>query len=80
VNLGIVGQVGRAVLPTDGLWRRDHGLEPPIVIAAASGRPLAEANPFFAASLPGAAFLAWAVAWVVLVMLVAAVSLRRREL
>jgi ABC-type transport system involved in multi-copper enzyme maturation permease subunit len=81
VDLGIVGQVGRAVLPTDGLWRGViYGLEPPIVIAAASGRPLAEANPFFAASPPGAAFLAWAVAWVVLVMLVAAVSLRRREL
>jgi len=51
-----------------------------VVIAAASGQPLAEANPFFAATPPSPAFLAWAVAWVVLVMLVAAFSLRRREL
>jgi ABC-type transport system involved in multi-copper enzyme maturation permease subunit len=81
VNLEIVGQVGRALLPTDGLWRGVvYGLEPGIVIAAANGNPLAEANPFFAASPPTAGFLAWAVAWVVIVMLIAAFSLRRREL
>jgi hypothetical protein len=81
VNLEIVGQVGRALLPTDGLWRGViYGLEPGVVIAAASGQPLAEANPFFAATPPGPGLLAWAVAWVVLVMLAAAVSLRRREL
>ena len=81
VNLEIVGQVGRALLPTDGLWRGViYGLEPGIVIAAANGNPLAEANPFFAASPPTASFLAWAVAWVVIVTLVAAFSLRRREL
>jgi ABC-type transport system involved in multi-copper enzyme maturation permease subunit len=81
VNLDVVGQVGRAVLPTDGLWRGViYGLEPAIVIAAARGQPLAEANPFFAAEPPSPAFLAWAVTWVVLAMLLAAVSLRRREL
>jgi ABC-type transport system involved in multi-copper enzyme maturation permease subunit len=81
VNLEIVGQVGRALLPTDGLWRGViYGLEPGIVIAAASGNPLAEANPFFAATPPTPGFLAWAVAWVVIVTLVAAFSLRRREL
>ena len=81
VNLDVVGQVSRAILPTDGLWRGViYGLEPGIVIAAASGQPLAEANPFFAATPPSPAFLAWAVAWVVLVMVVAGFSLRRREL
>ncbi len=81
VNLEIVGQVGRALLPTDGLWRGViYGLEPGIVIAAASTNPLAEANPFFASSPPTLAFLAWAVAWVVIVILIAAFSLRRREL
>jgi ABC-type transport system involved in multi-copper enzyme maturation permease subunit len=80
VNLDIVGQVGRVLLPTDGLWRGViYGLEPGIVIAAASGQPLAEANPFFAATPPSPGFLAWAVVWVGLVMLLAAVSLRRRE-
>jgi len=81
VNLEIVGQVGRTVLPPDGLWRGViYGLEPGIVIAASNGNPLAEANPFFAASPPTLGFLAWAVAWVILVTLVAAFSLRRREL
>jgi ABC-type transport system involved in multi-copper enzyme maturation permease subunit len=81
VNLEIVGQVGRALLPTDGLWRGViYGLEPGIVIAAASANPLAEANPFFASSPPTLGFLAWAVAWVVIVILIAAFSLRRREL
>ena len=81
VNLEIVGQVGRTLLPTDGLWRGViYGLEPGLVIAAASTNPLAEANPFFAASPPTLGFLVWAVVWVVIVMLVAAFSLRRREL
>lgn len=81
VNLEIVGQVGRAVLPTDGLWRGViYGLEPGVVIIAASGQPLAEANPFFAASPPTPGFVIWAFAWVVLVMLLAAFSLHRREL
>jgi ABC-2 type transport system permease protein len=76
-----VGQVGRALLPTDGLWRGViFGLEPGIVIAAASANPVAEANPFFASSPPTVGFLAWAVVWVLLVTAVAALSLRRREL
>jgi hypothetical protein len=81
VNLEIVGQVGRALLPTDGLWRGViYGLEPGIVIARARTIPLAEANPFFAATPPTAGFLVWAVAWVVIVTALAAFSLRRREL
>jgi hypothetical protein len=81
INLEIVGNVGRAILPTDGLWHGViFGLEPGIVVAAARSQPLAEANPFFSSSPPAPAFLAWAVAWIVLVLGVAIVSLRRREL
>ena len=81
VDLSIVGQIGRALLPTDGLWRGViYGLEPPIVIAMAQGNPLAEANPFYASSPPEPSFLVWSVIWVVLVMSLAAWSLRRREL
>lgn len=81
VNLGIVGDVGRVLLPIDGLWRGViYGLQPAVVIAAAQGQPLAEANPFFAASPPPVAFLAWVVVWTVLVLSLAALSLRRREL
>lgn len=81
VNLEIVGNLGRTLLPTDGLWRGViHGLEPAIVIAAARNQPLAEANPFFAASPPSPLFLGWTLAWVVIVLGIAALSLRRREL
>ncbi|MEO7663488.1 MAG: ABC transporter permease subunit [Candidatus Limnocylindrales bacterium] len=80
VDLSIVGDVGRALLPTDGLWRGViYGLEPPLVIAAVQQQPLAEANPFFASSPPSLAFLAWVVAWIAIVLAVAALSLRRRE-
>lgn len=81
VDLGIVGDVGRVLLPTDGLWRGViYGLEPQILIAAAQGQPLVEANPFFAATPPPVGFLAWAVTWTVIVLALAALSLRRREL
>lgn len=81
VNLEIVGQVGRTILPTDGLWRGViYGLEPQILIAAAAGQPLAEANPFFAATPPTVGFLIWTAVWMVLVMSLAALSLRRREI
>lgn len=80
VNLQFVGDIGRALLPVDGLWRGViYGLEPPIVIAAAQGQPLAEANPFFAVAPPSLAFLAWVIVWSVLVLSLAALSLRRRE-
>jgi len=81
LNLEIVGRIGNALLPTDGLWRGViYGLEPPFVILAAQGQPLARGNPFFADTPPSPVFLAWAVVWVVLVLVVAAISLRRREL
>ena len=81
VDLSFVGQIGRALLPTDGLWRGViYGLEPPMVIALAQNNPLAEANPFYASSPPGTGFLVWSVVWVILVMGLAAWSLRRREL
>lgn len=81
VNLEIIGQVGRAILPTDGLWRGViFGLEPSAVVAAAAGNPLAEANPFFATAPPTTGFLVWTGVWMVLVLSLAAFSLRRREL
>ena len=53
----------------DGLWRGViYGLEPQVVIAAAAGQPLAEANPFFAVAPPPLAFLAWVVVWTALVL------------
>lgn len=81
VDLSAIGDVGRILLPTDGLWRGViYGLEPQIVIAAAQSQPLAEANPFFASQPPGIAFLVWVVAWIAIMLGLAAFSLRRREL
>ena len=81
INLDIVGNIGRTLLPTDGLWRGViYGLEPSLIVAAAKGQPLIEANPFFASTPPSPLFLTWAVVWTVLVLGLACWSLGRREL
>jgi ABC-type transport system involved in multi-copper enzyme maturation permease subunit len=93
---GVLGKIGEAIgttalttaseasrylLPTDALWQGVvYGLEPSFVISAASGEFLAEGSPFFAASPPPAALVAWSVIWVVIVLNLAVVQLRRREL
>ena len=80
-GLTTIGQVGRVLLPTDGLWRGVlYGLEPPIVIAAVGNQGLAEGNPFFASTAPEPLFIAWSWAWIGIVLVLAIVSLRRREL
>jgi ABC-type transport system involved in multi-copper enzyme maturation permease subunit len=81
--LAVIGDVTRVLMPTDGLWRGVvYGLEPPIVLLATAGRgtEMMRANPFFADAPPPAAFVAWAVVWVVLVLGLGALAFRRREL
>lgn len=76
-------EASRWVLPTDGLWRGAiYGLEPPLAVLVATGRAgsVAQANPFFAAALPEAPFLAWSIAWVAIALGVAVASLSRRDL
>jgi ABC-2 type transport system permease protein len=76
-------EASRWLLPSDGLWRGAiFGLEPPafILVAIGQGGRAAGANPFFAAGPPPIAFVAWSVAWVALVLGLAVVSLRRRDL
>jgi ABC-type transport system involved in multi-copper enzyme maturation permease subunit len=78
-----VAEASRWLLPSDGLWRGAiYSLEPPLVVLAAVGRggPAAEANPFFASSLPPTPFLVWSAIWIVLVLAAAAISLDRRDL
>ena len=78
-GVAAIGDLGRILLPTDGLWRGViYGLEPGVVIAAVGGPT--RANPFFAADPPPTLFLAWSVAWVAIVLLLAVWQLRRREL
>jgi ABC-type transport system involved in multi-copper enzyme maturation permease subunit len=82
-NQGLIttGIVSRLVLPTDGLWRGAvYAMEPASVVATlrAAG-PAAAGNPFGATEGPAAAFLAWTVAWFVLVIALTLWSFRRRE-
>jgi ABC-type transport system involved in multi-copper enzyme maturation permease subunit len=81
--LGSVAEASRWLLPSDGLWRGViYGLEPPLVVLIAAGRApgLMEANPFYAASPPPTAFVAWSVIWMALVLGVAAWRFERRDL
>ena len=81
--LARAADVMRVLMPTDGLWRGVvYGLEPPLVLLVAAGRnPQGmAANPFFASAPPPAAFVAWSVIWVVLVLLGGIALFRRREL
>lgn len=80
-----VAAITRVVFPTDGIWRAAiFALEPQVVIAVASdsGRSSEQlaANPFYAATGPSTAYLAWVAAWFVIVLGLAVLSFRRREL
>jgi ABC-type transport system involved in multi-copper enzyme maturation permease subunit len=81
--LGSVAEVSRWLLPSDGLWRGViYGLEPPLVVLIAAGRApgLVQANPFYAADPPPAAFVIWSVAWIALVLGAATWWFARRDL
>lgn len=79
-----VASLTRLIIPTDGLWRGViYGLEPPLLVLASATSRSAEAmraNPFFADAPPPAAFVAWSVAWVALVLLAGVAAFRRREI
>jgi ABC-type transport system involved in multi-copper enzyme maturation permease subunit len=79
--IAAVGTISRMLLPSDGLWRGAlFNLEPDAVVAAASGSREAAANPFTSLSAPTTAYLAWALAWIVAVVVLAIVAFRRREI
>lgn len=77
-----ISNATRYILPTDGLWRGVvFGLEPSFIFAViGQNAEFAETNPFFASSPPPAGFLAWCVLWVAVVLGLAIVAMRRREL
>jgi ABC-type transport system involved in multi-copper enzyme maturation permease subunit len=79
--IAAVGTISRMLLPSDGLWRGAiFNLEPDAVVAAASGSREAAANPFTSLSAPTTAYLGWALAWIVAVVVLAIVAFRRREI
>ena len=80
-TLVTAGDAIRLVLPTDALWQGVvYGLEPSFVINQFQDEFVAQGSPFFAASPPSLAIVAWSVIWVVLMLVLAVNQIRRREL
>jgi ABC-type transport system involved in multi-copper enzyme maturation permease subunit len=80
-TLVTVSEGSRFILPTDALWQGVvYGLEPSFVINQFQDQFVARGSPFFAATGPPPAIVAWSVIWVVLVLALAVAQLRRREL
>jgi ABC-2 type transport system permease protein len=79
-TLVTVSDASRFLLPTDALWQGVvYGLEPSFVRNVVSDE-FARSSPFFAAAPPPVALVAWSGIWVVLVLALAVILLRRREL
>jgi ABC-type transport system involved in multi-copper enzyme maturation permease subunit len=79
VNVGVVMSL---LLPTDALWRGTiYYLEPIAMIALGSqaGREMS-GDPFLVTAPPPTAYIAWSVAWVVVVLGLAVYSFNRRDL
>jgi ABC-type transport system involved in multi-copper enzyme maturation permease subunit len=78
--LRTVGQVGRVLLPTDGLWHAAiYYLQPPSLI----GQHLAEGgrqDPFYSQGAPSWPYLLWVACWFLIVLGAAVASFDRREL
>ena len=78
--LRTVGDVGRFVLPTDGLWHAAiYYLQPSSLIA----QQLSEGgnrNPFYSQGAPSWPYLLWVAFWFLTVLVAAVASFERREL
>lgn len=78
--------LARYLLPLDGLWRGTvFALEPQAILLLAAGsggraQRIVTNSPFYAASGPPPGFLLYVVLWTVVVLAVAIVSFRRREI
>jgi ABC-type transport system involved in multi-copper enzyme maturation permease subunit len=77
--LKTIGQIGRYLLPADGLWRGAiYYLEPTsVVVGHISG---GDGDPFLVISPPTWEYLLWVGSWLLLVLVLGAVSFERREL
>jgi ABC-type transport system involved in multi-copper enzyme maturation permease subunit len=84
LNIGAlrtVGQVGRILLPTDGLWHAAiYYLQPASLLSQEVAGANGKGNPFSSQGPPSWPYLVWVVCWLALVLLAAAASLERREL
>ena len=74
-----VGTISRMLLPTDGLWRGAmHAFQDPSVLGVYTANE--GPHPFLGDSSLTPAYLGWVVLWVLLVLGLASVSYRRRDL
>jgi len=73
-----VGTVSRMLLPTDGLWRGAmNAFQDPTLFAQLSD---GLESPFLSQASLTIAYLAWAAAWLVVVLALAGISFQRRDL
>jgi len=78
--LRTVGQVGRFLLPTDGLWHAAiFYLQSPSVIAEHITEG-GQGSPFYTDTAPSWAYLLWVACWFLIVLVGAVASFERREL
>jgi ABC-type transport system involved in multi-copper enzyme maturation permease subunit len=82
-NQGVaqVGTVSRMLLPTDGLWHGAmHAFQDPIALAQFGGPAVEGGFPFLSEAPLTLTYLAWAALWIALVLGLAGVAFRRRDL
>jgi ABC-2 type transport system permease protein len=81
-TIGQVGELSRLLLPTDGLWRGVvYHLEPrEILLVVDQAGPLTAAFPFVVDAPPSTSFALYVIAWFAVVLGLAALSFRRREI
>ncbi|GIF52188.1 ABC-type transport system involved in multi-copper enzyme maturation permease subunit [Asanoa ferruginea] len=74
-----IGAVSRMLLPTDGLWRGAmNAFQDPGALTQLG--PAFQGHPFMSVSGLTAAYLAWTAVWIALVLALAGLSFRRRDL
>lgn len=80
-RLADAGTIVALVFPSDALWRGAlYALQPAVFTAAAANANASGPNPFTVTSPPPPALLAWACAWIVVVLAAGMIAFRTRDL
>ncbi|MGI8715381.1 MAG: ABC transporter permease subunit [Solirubrobacteraceae bacterium] len=75
-----VGQIGRLLLPTDGLWHAAIYYLQPASLIAKQLNNAGRGDQFYAQGAPSVAYLLWVTCWFLIVLIAAIASFERREL
>ncbi|GAB1817726.1 ABC transporter permease subunit [Herbidospora sp. RD11066] len=80
-SVAAVGTVSQVLLPTDGLWRGAmYAFQDSTALLQFGGPAVRGGFPFLSDAPPTAVYLAWTIAWTLLVLGLAALVFRRRDL